>query len=274
MHLDRWMVRANDVLFAAISDDGRRFECSVSVNGDIRRIQLRSQRSLSEFWSVFGERPIYLDITGIRHHIWAALIASANAIRQRLRVVYVEPEGYRASLTPTENEIYDLSEKIEGIAPLPRFSKLREPGDNWCFVPLMGFEGARVLHLMAHLEPPADKVIPIVGTPGFKTEYPFVTYHSNRTALLQGFCWRNVRFATANCPFDMYYTLQEIRRTYSGHVLKIGLVGTKPHALGGVLFGLANPDDVELVYDHPIRKAKRTAGVGRLLVYHISALLG
>jgi hypothetical protein len=55
-------------------------------------------------------------------------------------------------------------------------------------------------------------------------------------------------------------------------LLKIAPIGTKPHALGAVLFCLSRPDSVELVYDHPIRKANRTIGASRLLVYTISSL--
>lgn len=271
-HVQQWSRRAADVTFVSISDSGSRYEATATLDGRETSILLRSQRSLDEFWARFETKLLYLDITGMRHHIWAALVDSIWRQCDRLRVVYVEPGGYRASLTPTENEIYDLSEAIDGISPLPRFSRLRESGDQWCFIPLLGFEGARTLHLINQLEPPSDKIIPVVGIPGFRAEYPFVAFHSNRGALLQGRAWQNVRFATANCPFDMFRTLQDIRRAFAGHILKIGLIGTKPHALGAVLFGITNPNDVELVYDHPIRKASRTAGVGRLLVYHVSAV--
>jgi hypothetical protein len=55
-------------------------------------------------------------------------------------------------------------------------------------------------------------------------------------------------------------------------VLKIATIGTKPHALGAVLFSLLSPRSIELVYDHPIRKASRTEGSARVLLYEVSAL--
>lgn len=139
---------------------------------------------------------------------------------------------------------------------------------------MLGFEGARVSYLISQLEPPGGKIIPVVGVPGFRPEYPFATYLGNRTPLMLTQAWKQVRFATANCPFDLYYVLQDIANDFPGHVLKIAPVGTKPHAIGGVLYAIANPSSVELVYDHPIRKAKRTEGTARLLAYHISALFG
>jgi hypothetical protein len=54
--------------------------------------------------------------------------------------------------------------------------------------------------------------------------------------------------------------------------MKVAPIGTKPHAMGAVLFALASSKTVELVYDHPIRKATRTAGKARLLLYEVSVL--
>ena len=41
--------------------------------------------------------------------------------------VYVEPAEYRFSETPTEGDIFDLSERIAGITPIPGFTTLAEP---------------------------------------------------------------------------------------------------------------------------------------------------
>ena len=200
-------------------------------------------------------------------------LAGCLRTRQEVVVVYVEPYEYRPSLTPTESDIYDLSERIEGLAPLPGFARLRESGDRSVFVPLLGFEGTRVSYLISQLEPPGGKIVPIVGVPGFRAEYPFATYLGNRVPLVQTQAWKRARYAVANCPFDVFYVLQEIEAEFPNHVLKVAPIGTKPHAIGAVLFAIANPGVVELVYDHPIRKAQRTEGTARLLAYHVSSLL-
>ena len=188
-------------------------------------------------------------------------------------VVYVEPGAYRFSLTPTEGEIFDLSERIIGISPLPGFASLTDPSeDDFCFVPLLGFEGARLAYILENVQPPGGKIFPVIGVPGFEPEYPFYTYHGNRLPLSETRAWRNVRFAKANCPFSLFYTLQQIAREYPRDTLKIAPIGTKPHALGAVLYTLASSTPVELVYDHPIRKAMRTSGTARLLLFHVSVL--
>jgi hypothetical protein len=85
--------------------------------------------------------------------------------------------------------------------------------------------------------------------------------------------WRNARFAQANCPFCLFNLLRDMAEQYPDERIVIAPIGTKPHALGAVLFAVANPDSVELVYDHPIRKAQRTEGAARALVYHVSRFL-
>ncbi len=229
---------------------------------DDAQLRLRSDKQIARFWASFADSDsIYVDVTGLRHHVWAALIRGALQTRKPVFAVYVEPGDYRPSLTPTDNEIFDLSEKIEGISPLPGFARLRDPGDKTCFVPLLGFEGTRAAFIISQVEPPGNKIIPIVGVPGFRIEHPFFSFLGNRNTLLQTKSWKKVRYAQANCPFDLFYNLEAIQKQYSGDTLKIAPIGTKPHAIGAVLYAIANPATVELVYDHPIRKARRTAGM-------------
>jgi hypothetical protein len=271
-HISAWATKAADVNFVEVTGEDRHFVTLGRFGGGVDRVALRSNDQIRRLWDRIRRPTIYIDITGLRHHVWAVLVRSALETNSRVIAIYVEPADYRTSLAPTENQIYDLSERIEGIRPLPGFARTRDTGENSCFVPLLGFEGTRVSYIISQLEPPGGKIIPIIGVPGFRPEYPFASYLGNRTHLLQTQAWKKVRYALANCPFDLFYVLQDIHREYPGHVLKIAPVGTKPHALGGILYAIANPMSVELVYDHPIRKAERTAGTARLLAYHLSSL--
>ncbi len=272
-HIDEWKERARDVTFLPVTDEESNTVTVDDAGGNTRRISLRSREQVAKFMSLVKRTTIYLDVTGLRHQTWAVLLRGALETRERVVVVYVEPGDYRPSLTPTDSDIYDLSERIEGLAPLPGFASLRETGDESCFVPLLGFEGARVSYLISQLEPPGGKIVPIVGVPGFRPEYPFATYLGNRIPMIQTQAWKKVRYAVANCPFDAYYTLEEIAADFPSHILKIAPIGTKPHAVGAVLYAIANSETVELVYDHPIRKARRTEGTARLLAYNVSCLM-
>jgi hypothetical protein len=269
-HSSAWEEGARGVAFIRITLQERAyFEASGHTGSP--RVSLRSREQLQAFWSSIPSETVYLDITGLGHHIWAPMLRVGLSSKRKVIGMYAEPRDYRPSPTPTEGEIFDLSERIAGISPIPGFTSLSEPGDeDFCFVPLLGFEGTRFAYLLEQVQPPGGKIIPVVGVPGFKAEYPFYTYLGNRAWLGNTRAWRNVRFARANCPFSLFYLLQEIAAEHPRDTLKIAPSGTKPHALGAVLYALASPRTVELVYDHPIRKASRTAGTDHLLLYHLS----
>ena len=60
----------------------------------------------------------------------------------------------------------------------------------------------------------------------------------------RGLYTQNVRFADAACPFRLFYALEDIAAVHSSSVMKVGLLGTKPHALGAVLYALARANQV------------------------------
>ncbi len=268
-----WEATRPEVLVARVTDQQPN-EITMLISNSDHTLPLRSATHLARLWDLVGRSMAYLDITGLAHHVWAPLLKSGLAKGIKLSVVYREPLGYRFSITPTEGEIFDLSERITGISPLPGFASLRYAGsENVCFIPLLGFEGPRLAYLLEHVQPPGKKIIPVIGVPGFRAEYPFYTYLSNQSALSSTKSWRRVRFATANNPFSLFYLLGDISQHFPSEQLKIAPIGTKPHALGAVLFALTQPARVELVYDHPLRRKDRTEGTARVLVYHVSSFL-
>lgn len=243
----------------------------LDVRGSSMMVPLRSNTKLRALWDTFPSKAIYLDITGLSHHVWAPLVKAALHHVPDFRAVYIEPQDYRFRANPIEGEIFDLSERILGVLPIPGFASLTPAADdNVCFVPLVGFEGTRLSYIIEQVQPPGGKILPVVGVPGFVPHYPFQTYHGNQLPFRQTQAWKNVHFAIANCPFSAFYVLDDISAKHPHDLLKIAPIGTKPHALGAVLFNIARPAQVEMIYDHPIRKATRTKGASRLLVYHLS----
>jgi len=271
-HHFQTLTRANAVKFVTVIREGENDFDARSDDGPLMTFGLRSRRRLQDFWKQYPGKTIYLDITGLRHHIWIPLLRAALAdATQSLKVIYVEPDKYNATLAPTGDRIYDLSEHTQGVAPIPGFASFSRVGDEFLFLPLLGFEGTRVARLLEKIQPIDDMIIPVVGLPGFRPEHPFYTYAGNRQALEETNAWQRVEFADANCPFSLYYLLERINAQHEQQYLKIALIGTKPHALGAVLFALRDLSMRELIYDHPIRRSMRTSGTGRLLEYDISA---
>jgi hypothetical protein len=191
-------------------------------------------------------------------------------------VLYIEPGEYsRENSEESEGtESYDLSESYLHFQGIPGFSSLDATyDDNVSYVPLLGFEGVRFKLATTDAVPPAYKTFPIVGLPGFRPEYPFAAYVSNRESLIveNDSIIPNVMFVDASCPFSLFYVLGDLANKNEEDILKIALIGTKPHALGAILFALSRlPGTVQLLYDYPRKKAGRTSGIGRVHVYHVS----
>ncbi|MBN8600342.1 MAG: hypothetical protein J0M26_04905 [Planctomycetes bacterium] len=271
-HSKSWQSSRGDVsIIDVLREESERIEVGGAISCEI---PLRSNAKLKEFWNSVPSGIVYLDITGLKHGTWASLLRGyTGRPERRLRVVYVEPLDYRMSPRPTQNEIYDLSDKIEGIKPLPGFARFRRSSGVSVFAPLLGFEGARLLYLLNQLEPPGQFVFPVIGVPGFRLEYPFETYWANRTALRESQAWKKVLLAPANCPFATLSILEWLLCRHASSTVTVAHIGTKPQALAAIVCALRNPDRVEIVYDHPVRKAKRTEGLGRLHIYEVTGLL-
>lgn len=136
-------------------------------------------------------------------------------------------------------------------------------------VPLLGFEGTRFKFMMETLQPAGNKIYPFVGVPGFQLEYPFHTYEGNANTLDETRSWENIRYVDAACPFSIAIELFKLQQNRDSVFLQVPLVGTKPHALGAAIYAIRN-SNIELVYDHPIRKPTRTSGSARCHVYDVS----
>ena len=211
---------------------------------------------------------IYLDITGLSHHVWAILIKEALILNLKIKVMYNEPSTYNPD--SIKSQIYTLSTNISPIKPIPGFTVLRTIGvSNFSFIPLLGFERRRFELMFNSVDPPRNATFPIIGVPGFQIPFTFETYFSNRKKLKEDGLWRNTKYSAANCPFRLFYTLYDISKEKNSELYKIALIGTKPHALGAVLFYLMSGLTIELLYDHPTRKPGRSSGVHKLHVYHV-----
>lgn len=271
-HISEWEANCPDVTFMRLTSDSRS-TLTATVRDGATKVSLRSAAGLRGLLDAGSLTAIYLDITGLPHHVWAPLLRAIRSRPEPSFVVYVEPGDYRFSASPTDVTLFDLSEKIEGIAPLPGFVTLggRE-GEEALFVPLLGFEGARLAYMLEAVQPKRENIVPIIGVPGFRPEYPFYAYLGNRLQLSETRAWHNVRFASANCPFAAYHLIGAIAAESPAKLVRLGLIGTKPHALGAILYFLDHPTETELLYDHPIRKALRTEGISRVCIYDLSLL--
>lgn len=244
---------------------------SESIQADgANEMNLRDEDKLDQ---LTNKNALLIDISGLPHSVWAPLLKSARKQNIPTRIVYAEPESYKPHPSPASATLFDLSVDFSGLAPLPGFVQLSgPPNENKCiFVALLGFEGNRPERLVFQIDPP-PKVIPIIGVPGFQLEYPAFTVACNRVFLDDNNAHAELRYARASCPFEAYTELKKIHEDYPDFYMYIAPVGTKPHSLGSILYALDNQRNTEILFDHPIRKAGRTKGVGIIHIYDLSCI--
>jgi hypothetical protein len=247
----------------------------ITSSGVDRRASLRNVDNLVDVLRALDGTRYLVDVTGMLHSVWAALLRAAWQARLPIWACYVEPAEYAFSRVPTQGSPFDLSLSISGLAPLPGFARLESRTADTLVVALLGFEGARFGYVLEQLEAAAADIVPIIGAPGFRIEYPLFAFVGNRGPLTASGAYERVRYATANDPFDLFFALEDLQREVGEHrPLVIAPIGTKPHAVGAVLYALdqeaERPGRVELVYDHPDRNPRRTRGQSRLLLYYVS----
>lgn len=252
------------VLIRTISFDA----VEVSIKGkSFEKISLRSSKELSK---LFDGNSFLIDITSLKHNVWAPIIRFMKEKAIKCRILYAEPDSYKQHPSPSSETTFDLTTSFEGMLPLPSFSKITEPEDidKSIFVPLLGFEGSRPVRLLSAIEP-EPKTIAVIGVPGFKIEYPTYTVTCNKRLFTDYKVGNDIRYARASCPFEAYKVLSDIKQDFPEHYMYIAPVGTKPHAVGAVLFAIDNPDSTELIYDNPVGKSGRTEGRSQIHIYEL-----
>ncbi|MEV4737577.1 hypothetical protein MRBLWO14_002471 [Microbacterium sp. LWO14-1.2] len=215
---------------------------------------------------------VAIDLTSLEHRVWAPLVRTLLRAGRALVALYAEPQDYRKH-DQEPGSLYDLSSN-RGIEPLPGFARIgRRADDRGTFAPLLGFEGARLQHIFDQEEVDSRVTSPVVGIPAFRLEYSMQSYIANKETLDRDRMEDRVEFAAAHCPFEAYQALERIHHSAGSRYLRVAPIGTKPHALGAVLYAIDHMDAVELIYDHPVRTANRTVGSRSMYVYDVSGFM-
>ncbi|APX16100.1 hypothetical protein BWR17_09800 [Phaeobacter inhibens] len=236
-------------------------------------ISLRNQKELASFVSHLNANSIYIDITGLPHHVWMPLVRVCFEAGVETNCIYVEPESYTYNPNPKPGEFFDLSERFHGFSPIPTFARLASKrSEETTLIPLLGFEGIRFRHLVQRIEPSERDISPVIGVPGFEVEYPFHTYEGNAMILSQTWSWQRVNYVDASCPFALFSHLEEVHLKSTDRHLQVATIGTKPHALGAMMYAMHN-SNVELLYDHPVKRKGRTKGMAQCHLYKVSDFL-
>jgi hypothetical protein len=268
--------------FDVLSDAGGQLMTIVGSDGESINVTLGNDvfTGVSLFdadtlGGLFGRaETVWVDMTALTHDVWAPILRALLVNEKNCRYLYSEPVSYAPPTRETAGLQYALSSSIGRIAPLPGFARTRafEPGEA-VFIPMLGFEGNRLAHARDSIEAEADGTYPILGVPGFQPDYPFVSLIDNYRVLKDHPIPSRIGYARAFCPFDAYAAIEHAHIASGLSGVQVAPIGTKPHALGAVLYVLGHQKDAELIYDHPQRAENRSRGRGKTWEYNISAFL-
>lgn len=220
-----------------------------------------------------NDKVILIDITGLKQPVFFYLlkIIHQNFHPRKILIAYTEPLKYKRK--GNNKEEFNLTEDFLGIKALPGFIRPIDNSKEKVLVALIGFEGNRFSYVFQELTPDLRKTHAITGFPPFRPGWQYFSYSCNKNILEASKAFHNLHRATAFEPFSAYDILNSIKEQYPNGQLSIVPLGTKPHALGAVLFAIQN-NDVRLIYDFPlITNNFRTEGVGQAYIYDITNIL-
>lgn len=265
------LVDAGATLVRILESDGENVQMQIA-DAAAKTVSLFDLQSLGAPFSEAST--VWVDMTALPHEVWASLLRAFKLLPARLKFMYSEPASYAPATGITAGLKYALSSAIGDIAPLPGFAKLRsfEPAEA-VFIPLLGFEGNRLAHARDSVEALVDQTFPIVGLPGFEPDYPFLSLGDNYRALKDAPIPSRIHFARAHCPFDAFLAIRQVHIDSGLPNAQVAPLGTKPHALGAVLYAIVHHESTELVYDHPRRASNRSKGRGKTWEYDVTGFL-
>ena len=252
----------------------------IAISCSNEEYNLRSADNISSLLNKYTKQSIYIDVTGLDNRICAPLIRRAieqvkTSENLKLNVMYAEPGTYNIKKFKAENVFNDLSEKIEGIEPLPGYATIFPDGniEDELLVAFLGFEGGRYTYVLENVQTPNENIIPVIGVPGFRPEYPFLTYWGNRFSLYESETWRKQKLVSANSLVEVYLMLQKMIKENPNKRIKVAPIGTKPHAIGAMISAVMNERNIEIVYDNPKRRIKRSEGIGNINEFKVCKLI-
>lgn len=94
----------------------------------------------------------------------------------------------------------------------------------------------------------------------------------NRNQIKNTNCWQNIKYAEANSIVDIFMMLKRLSYDNRNPEIIVAPIGTKPHAIGAILYSIKHPDKVEIIYDNPKHSVHRTKGIGKILICNITKL--
>ncbi len=270
-HLNR-ISRVNFVCLRLDEDD---YDIALDLSGNAYNL-----RNVNDIFNLinnpFKPNVIYLDVTVLPERIIAPIMQYAYVNNMEVRVIYVEPHAYKVGEFEKVGVYHRSASEINGIAPLPGFIHINSDDNNDApskLVVFAGFEGGRFAHIYEQYDISGDNILPIIGVPGYRIEYPFLSLWGNRQVIHSSGAWRNIKYCIANSIVDAYCCLNSIIKTEPNAMIKLVPIGTKPHTIAALAIALKYSSKIEIIYDNPKYFQRKTCGVGSIIETKLNRLM-
>jgi len=213
------------------------------------------------------QAPPTIDISSLPVSFWGPVAAKLSSDgEQSWAGLYIRRAAYsrRGRTRPPGSH----QRAIGGIFPLPglaRFGGTRSHAKTLLIVSL-GFDGSRSAYVKAEYNF-ATRLAALLSSPGYKPNYTqeaairngdYINHVSSRGAV-----W----LSRPDSPFDTARQLHRIIRKECADYTYIAPLGTRPAALGAILYAERHRRSCEIVYDHPPSLLEPWASAQELVRY-------
>lgn len=187
------------------------------------------------------------------------------------RIMYVEPGEYAHSGKSSSGALdFSLSAIRQGYEGVPMLSLELDSNSINKVVFFVGFESERLSSACEEQPITTSKSYLVFGVPPYFAGWEIRSYASNIRCLNEYDLNGYIRYCAADNPQAVIDVLMDIQSdVHDGERLFLAPIGSKPHGIGALIFLASRQFDIGLLFDHPVKKADRTSGVGSVHFYDI-----
>jgi hypothetical protein len=219
----------------------------------------------------------YIDATSLGFAELLLLLHNIHELKHdgiAIKLLYLEPKEYKLK---SDNNLYDdefdLTSKFNDFKKIPPYSVLIDSSSSSKaeLIVTLGFENNRLANIMENDDGAIyEKYSPILALPAFVPGWENISLRKHYKELKS---FKSINFSPANNPYETQKVLEKIYKNSRYSNVVVAPIGTKPHAIGIILFLVNKKEEnkkVGIVYDFPEKQVKRTMGIGNIHLYNLS----
>lgn len=220
---------------------------------------------LDTYFETIGNKRVVIESTTLNFSEILLLLSGIKSVVGHATVLYIEPKSYERKRTVTfvEKRQFELSGETPVYKPIPGFAGLLNEDIVQKVVFMTGYESERIDRAFEE-----NSIVPqnsslLFGVPAFKAGWEMNAFANNVRAIKDLSIEGEIYFAGANNTCAVYDVIDTVYNSLDEtEELYLAPVGTKPAGIATAIFAIGHPD-VSILYDHPVKKEKRTSEIAK-----------